>query len=167
MNDLNENQVPPIELDDPDVFNIASYLTNDFEEKLFELAMTSLKEDFDAGHKFALMHAIDECASARFPMPPWVATEYRKAFTEIHGAKKRSWDDVFGKPFRKGAHLPYIRKAQALASSVREQFDKLKQDGIPLTSENYDDLAKRFNLNRDTLKKILKLTDPGTKSRLF
>lgn len=167
MNDLNENQVPPIELDDPDVFNIASYLTNDFEEKLFELAMTSLKEDFDAGHKFALMHAIDECASAGFPMPPWVATEYRKAFTEIHGAKKRSWDDVFGKPFGKGKQLPYIRKAQALSSSVREKIEEWKKSGVPLTVDNYDKLAEVFGLNRDTLKRILKLSEPGSKSRLF
>lgn len=169
MNNGNYYQVPPLTLDEMDVFNTAEYAidVNELKAKLFEVGMQSLKEDFESGQKFSLMCAINECASEGVPMPLWVATEYQKAFAVIHGAQKRSWDDVFGKPFRKGAQLPYIRKAQRLARSVREQFDKLKQDGIPLTPENYDEFAKRFGLNRDTLKKFLKLTEPGNTSRLF
>jgi hypothetical protein len=167
MNNVNENQVPPTELDDPDVFNVAAYVTSDVEKVLFEFAMTTLKADFEAGHKFALMQAIDECASAGFPMPCWVADAYGKAFAEIHGAKTRSWDDVFGKPFEKGTQLPYIRKAQAISSSVREELEELKRNRVPLTSETYDALAKRYNTNRDTLKRILDLSEPGNTSRLF
>ena len=57
------------------------------------------REAFEAGDKFALMHALRICANHALSMPDWAARAYIRAYDTIISARAKSWDEVLGAPY--------------------------------------------------------------------
>lgn len=47
-------------------------------------------------------------------MPEWARKAFCKGYAEIFAARARSWDDVFGAPYKKGTNLSAVRRRKAL-----------------------------------------------------
>jgi hypothetical protein len=118
------------------------------DSQLHDATLRLLQNEYERGNKFALMVAIDECAWANSPMPNWAAIAYREAFAEVHSARVRSWDIVFGKPFKpKEADL--VKKKQRLMMTIGNDIVDYRNRGGSLTSEGYETIAERHHVNRD------------------
>lgn len=70
------------------------------------------------GDRFALMEAIYLCAWHKLMMPDWVSSEYINGIQSILGCREKSLDDVFGLPYKKGAHLNALKKKREIRPAV-------------------------------------------------
>lgn len=90
--------------------------------------LDNLEEAFVAGNDMALMLAIRECARVDLAMPDWVARAYISRFDRVNRYRAGSWDEVFGRPLKKGQHLdPQRRKlvfGVEVYNRVREEVNK-------------------------------------------
>jgi hypothetical protein len=62
-----------------------------------------------------LISAMQRCASARIPMPPWVAKAWLEASRAMVEGLAASWDDVLPKPYRKGISLKTVIQRRNIA----------------------------------------------------
>lgn len=82
------------------------------------LALEDERARFAAGDRVALLAAIRECARCGLPMPEWVAVAFIRSYDRVLNCRVKSWDDAFGAPFPKGAHLNALRKRRELRFAV-------------------------------------------------
>jgi hypothetical protein len=119
-------------------------MNNDDFEKRF---LAKGKELYEQGDKAEILYCLSFCIRNRVPTPEWL----RQAFgTAYHAAVMRnikSWDEVFGKPLKKGKHLTKAKrdlmKGPIIASRVREQA----RAGKPIDKELYNDVGKDCGSN--------------------
>ena len=64
---------------------------------------------FDAGDNMALLAAIRKCANHGLVMPEWVSLAFIRNYDAVLSLRMRSWDDAFGRPYRKGMDLKAAR----------------------------------------------------------
>jgi hypothetical protein len=100
--------------------------------------------------KYYLMAAIRKCANHDLPLPAWVANAYISAYDKVFTAREKSWDDVFGNPYPKGAHLNAIRKKRKLKFAVLiEVNDILKMNPDKSIDDSlFEQVGKKFNLGK-------------------
>jgi hypothetical protein len=59
-----------------------------------------------------VMDCVSVCVLHGLVVPPWLADAFRQRYLKVALRKADSWDDpqVFGRPYKKGKHLPSLRK---------------------------------------------------------
>lgn len=62
-------------------------------------------EQYKKGKKPAVLEGLYLCTFNDLPIPRWLTLAYLKAFRNVVHYRAKSWDDVFGKPHKKGAHV--------------------------------------------------------------
>jgi hypothetical protein len=67
--------------------------------------------------KFVLM-AIKDCAIYGEVIPEWAANAFCRAYRDVTYKRAGSWDDVFGRPIKKGERLENSRQRFELAPRV-------------------------------------------------
>ncbi len=95
-------------------------------------ARESLDEErarFDAGDKVALLGAIRICANHDLVMPEWVSRGFIRSYDKVVRCSTASWDDAFGLPFPKGAHLSAIRTQRLYPLLVRLEITRAHDGG--------------------------------------
>jgi hypothetical protein len=102
-----------------------------------------LKRQFEDGDKSVLLSAIYWCLELKRPMPEWL----RVAFLDAYEAAERfrSWDEVFGRPVAKGAHLKPKRNAQ-LSWTIVERVEAMKAKGWKVDKELFDQVARDLKI---------------------
>jgi hypothetical protein len=107
------------------------------------------RENFDSD-PYWLMTAIRLCANHELPLPEWAATAYIKAYDDVHNARKKSWDEVFGKPYEKGSHLNAIRKERNLEFDVLNSItNRLREVPPPaIDCALFEEIGKDFNIGK-------------------
>lgn len=71
--------------------------------------LPDLEAAFKAGDRFALFQAISECALHDLALPDWVATAFLEGYYSVINFRSGSWDDAFGRPYKKGLHVDQAR----------------------------------------------------------
>ena len=89
--------------------------------------LEQLSEQYEQGNQFALMLAIRVCANHDLIMPRWVGDGYIAAFDTILNYRSGSWDDVFGRPIPKNAHLSALKKKRNLEFAVFNEIVRIRQ----------------------------------------
>lgn len=100
--------------------------------------LDSLEAQFKTD-KSCLMEAIDVCAREGLPMPEWVAVAYREAYRRvIHTQEEKSWDVVFGDPYKKNTQLKAERKLRDLMVQVLNTAKEIrKSDTRPPSGKEF------------------------------
>jgi hypothetical protein len=141
-------------------------------DKYLAEALEILKETFDGGDKSALLQAIRYCCWLRRPLPEWLRVAFLAAYDSATGYEIKSWDDAFGRPHPKGAHLRtekrnlelrpvIIGRVQALRTEMsvdKELFEKIGKDlGISgtIVSDIYYEERSRLSEITDRLNEII------------
>ncbi len=114
------------------------------------LKMDELENQHSKGDRKALLYAIHLCAMTEIVIPEWAAKAFMKAYRQIAWAEAKSWDDVFGKPFGKGAQLGKIRKKQELAVRIGMRARELLSGKNPPPIDPYffELLAAEFGIKK-------------------
>ena len=108
------------------------------------------RKAFEAGDKFALMHALRICANHALPMPDWAARAYIRAYDTIVNARAKSWDQVLGAPYSKGTHLAAVRKRRKLQVAVRNRIRALRQSDpdLPIDAALFERVGMELGLGK-------------------
>jgi hypothetical protein len=95
-----------------------------------------------------LMTAIRLCANHELPLPEWAAKAYIKAYDTVHNAREKSWDKVFGKPYKKGSNLNAIRKKRNLEFAVLNSITNKLQNNpnTPIGVILFDEVGGEFSI---------------------
>lgn len=110
--------------------------------------LAELHRQHDAGDRFALMAALRECARCGMAMPDWVAAGYIKAHDMVLNYRAKSWDEAFGRPIPKGAHLNALRRRRQLRHRVwGEVFRAMRANpGRPIDKGLFEEIAERLGI---------------------
>ncbi|RFC31110.1 MAG: hypothetical protein DID91_2727704424 [Candidatus Nitrotoga sp. MKT] len=109
-----------------------------------------LRTRHEQGEKFALMLAIRKCANHDLIMPPWVVAGYIAAFDTILNYRSKDWNEVFGSPIPKGAHLAALRKQRKLEFAVFNEIVRIRKCSLDqaIDAGLFESVGKQFNIGK-------------------
>jgi hypothetical protein len=121
--------------------------------------LEALRDRFSEGDRWALAEAIEVCAAAMLPMPPWVTDAYAEGFKLLDDGDATSWDEVLGRPPAERKQRRGRRAAQARESARRriEIWKRVKQvalDGQPIGDLLFEDVGKEFGISKTTANRL-------------
>lgn len=115
-----------------------------------------LKEVFEIhkqGNKNAITEGLFVCTFYSLPMPKWLEMAYLGAYRAIRHYKKKSWDDVFGRPHPKGMHLETKRQESEKPFLVYKRIEQIKNED-PATAIDgalFERVGKEIGIGGKTL----------------
>ena len=113
-----------------------------------------LESEYEAGDMNALLDAVSVCALHKVALPRWAVAALAEQIHRARTYRVASWDDIFGKPLKKGQWVTAARKEWELMRSVPYEIWTLtKQKGLSLT-EAYSAAAKSLRSNETTVRQI-------------
>lgn len=107
-----------------------------------------IKENFETGDQFAMMLALRKCANHDLPMPEWLSRAYIAAFDKVLNYHSGSWDEVFGKPLKKGQHLSTLRTKRTKTMPVYNRCVELVKNGHPKNRDLFRKVGEEFGVSR-------------------
>lgn len=133
---------------------------------VFQCAGRMMLEDerarFEAGDKNALLGAVRTCAQHGLVMPDWLASAFIRGYDQVLNLRTGSWDDAFGKPIPKGAHLAALRKKRAKTPAVWLAIQDAKRQGCAIDMKLFDEIGARLGLGKTLVAEYFY----GTKKKL-
>jgi hypothetical protein len=111
-------------------------------KKLERRALTKLKE----GDKSELLHFIANCFACRSAVPDWAAEMFHKAVLKSFSKEIRSWDEVFGRPIKKGTHLRRAKRKFEIGSPIRDRVNQRHAAGEPLDKVLFELVGEEFGV---------------------
>ena len=115
-----------------------------------------LQRQFESGDTVALLEAIYNCAMHDLTMPEWVQRAYIDRYRQIIHFEAASWDEVFGKPHRKGLRLADARRRRELRTPIflrireirRAEPDTAIGDGL------FERVAEEFGIGKTLVNEL-------------
>jgi len=116
---------------------------DDFNARILEKG----RERYEAGDKSELLYCLHHCIENNYPIPEWLKQAFRSARYAVHMYKVKSWDDVFGKPLKKGKRLKTERKKMEIAEPLWARIRKLHDEGQPIGKPLFAAVGKEFGVS--------------------
>ena len=109
-----------------------------------------LRAQYEQGEKFALMSAIRKCANHDLIMPRWVGAGYIAAFDIILNYRSKDWNEAFGLPIPKGAHLTASRKKRELEFAVFNEIVNIRRSDPDqaIDAVLFEGVGEKFNIGK-------------------
>ncbi len=109
-----------------------------------------LQRQFESGDKGALLEGIFECAMRDLRLPEWVQRAYIDRYREIVHFKAASWDDVFGKPHRKGLRLADARRRRKLWAPIWLRIRHIRDTELDtaIDEELFERVGEEFGIRK-------------------
>jgi hypothetical protein len=103
------------------------------------------RRKYEAGDISTLPTALWFCLTNNEPVPDWLKDAYLKATHRVWSHEVSSWDDVFGKPLKKGRQRAAAQRKYALANPVwqrvmhfvHEANEKIEKDLFQRVGEEF------------------------------
>lgn len=107
-------------------------------------------QQFLGGDKGALLYAQHLCLLDSLPPPLWIIKAQLHAYRQVNHFKVKSWDDVYGKPFKKNVQLAALRKRRILAIELYLNIITLKKRDpkIVINDALFAAEGKKLNLGK-------------------
>ena len=120
------------------------------------VGVQELRELYDiyrTGDSGAITEALFVCALNSLPIPRWCEVAYLEAYRKVRHYKAKSWDDVFGHPHQKGAHLGAKRQEREKGILVYNRIRQIKEDNpsTPIDGYLFETIGKEFAIGGKTL----------------
>jgi hypothetical protein len=100
-----------------------------------------LKQKSDCGNKAAVLLAVYQCALMRKPLPEWLRAAFINAYESAARFEIRSWDEAFGPPQEKGAHLATRKQHAELRFDILWRVHELAASGQSIDEEMFEKIA--------------------------
>jgi hypothetical protein len=113
------------------------------------LQLRDARKRFLAGEKRAILDGLFWCAVKDGPpIPQWLGGAFIAAVHAVGWAEHRSWDGVFGQPYKKNAKLAAIRKRALKEGPVYHDVVKAWQNGADLNEATFEKVGRRHGIGR-------------------
>jgi hypothetical protein len=118
--------------------------------------LDALKIQFEGGDDFALLSAIRECANFDLVMPDWVAQNYIRRFDRVLNCHVKSWDEAFGKPYAKGAHIAALRQHRTLRLAILSRIRQVRamEPDTPIDDGLFERVGAEFGIGKTTCSEL-------------
>jgi hypothetical protein len=80
------------------------------------------------GEQSIILDALFLCSLHSLPIPQWCQMAYLESYRKVKHYKAKSWDDVFGKPHKKGVHLAAKKDEREKSLLVYYAIKQIKQN---------------------------------------
>jgi hypothetical protein len=86
------------------------------------------------------------CARDGRPIPEWARSELFNIEGEVRSGQFKSWDDVFGRPVKKGAQLKAIQRRRKLWLDVCLEVHKRQKAGSPIEPDMFEAVGEELGI---------------------
>src|SRR4051812_31790816 len=80
--------------------------------------LDQMHERYKAGDQSVVVYGLHYCITNETPIPEWLATAFDQACDKVRTLEVKSWDDVFGRPLKKGKRLATERRNLKIESEL-------------------------------------------------
>ena len=84
-----------------------------------------MRQRYEDGDHSVVLQAVHRCAQRSIPLPDWVAQAFVAGYNRVVNCRAKSWDDVFGRPYPKGANLNALRKRRTIRFAVWNEVQRI------------------------------------------
>ena len=116
--------------------------------------LDSGKRRYRNGEKSALIATISTCLSFGIEIPAWA----RDALGDSYRDAPKSWDDVFGRPPKRGA---VMQQRRDLEFRVIVRIENLREQGWPVGSDLFDKVGKEFGFSAESVRDSIYYKSPS------
>jgi hypothetical protein len=126
-----------------------------FQLALYRRAESELRAQYEKGEKRALWEMLSHCFAYRWPLPEWATEALTEANSLFESGRLKSWEQVFGKPFRGKTQNGSFTSAQAwrvwkeVNRRLQQEEEQRLDDGL------FEDVAKDLCIGGKTTIKNL------------
>jgi hypothetical protein len=123
---------------------------DEFHERFLEKG----RELYEAGDKSELLYCLSHCLGYGRPVPDWLRKAFRDAEHLVRSCQVKSWDDVFGRPFKGGdARLARQRHIYLATQKVFEAICDRHAAGEALDDKLFASVAREYGVGGSTAAK--------------
>jgi hypothetical protein len=123
--------LPPLQRDPEDYSWFADYKNLYYEQK----------------DKSALIHAAALCIWHNIRAPAWLRQAFMDASQAAYEYKIKSWEEVFGRPVKKGKRLAMERRNMKITFPICRRINDLRKAGKPLDKSLFSKVGKEFGVS--------------------
>jgi hypothetical protein len=105
------------------------------------------RDRYEGGDKAYLPYCLDYCMTNNRPIPPWLATAFRQACHKVRMHEVKSWDDVLGRPIKKGGRLATERRNMKIAWPLFHTIRDRHQAGAAINKELFNEVGVEFGIS--------------------
>ena len=106
----------------------------------------------ERGDKRELLSFINWCFMNRLVVPSWAQEKFSQAMQKSHGI--RTWEEVFGRPVKKGARLPDAMRRSDLAPRIWDSVNDRHEAGEPISKELFEVVGEKLGCGGTLVGKI-------------
>jgi hypothetical protein len=122
----------------------ACVLREDGSDKEFAKKERNTREALDRGDKSALLWFFSWCFLNCHVVPKWAQEEFLAAHRKVYGYEVESWDEVFGRPLKKGMQRAAARRKTEKAQPIWERVTERHEAGEAIDKGLFDSVGKEF-----------------------
>jgi hypothetical protein len=123
-------------------------------DKHVQADLDRLWEALEAGDKGAVLSAINICFHSETAVPGWVQSEFTNACTNVRIGLFKSWDEVFGRPHKKGAQLGAVRRKRPLRIPILNRVEERHAAGEPISKDLFDSVGAELGIGGTLVSEI-------------
>ncbi len=113
----------------------------------FEFDSARAYNAYVAGDKGRLLWFLNFCLVYRRPIPDWVREKFCAAYLKGAKVKVRSWDEVFGRPLKKGKQLKAERRKREIAEKIWHRVMELHHKAnMPIGKELFETVGEKLGI---------------------
>jgi hypothetical protein len=103
-----------------------------------------VKEEYERGHKVLLLWHLYEYVRYQRPIPQWMAEAFCTACKRVYGFEVESWDDVFGRPLKKGKHLDVQRRRLKIRDALYHRVEERNMAGEGIGKSLFESVGRNL-----------------------
>jgi len=104
------------------------------------------KEAYDRGDKAQILECLYWCFRQHVPIPPWLEQAFQNAYEAKFAYKIRSWDEVFGRPLKKGIRPERELRNNRIANDLYDRVVERHRAGEPIDKNLFQAVGEDFGV---------------------
>jgi hypothetical protein len=108
---------------------------------------SNMQNEVAAGDKGALLRLICECFRTGRAVPQWAQEKFQNAIDKVGRLETKSWDEVFGRPLKKGKQMEAARRRAKLSTKIWNRVRELNAAGEPISKPLFAKIGKEFGVS--------------------
>jgi hypothetical protein len=101
---------------------------------------------YEGGDKTALPYSLNYCITNNHPIPPWLAMAFREACHKVLMHEVKSWDEVLGRPLKKGKQLAVEQRNMKIAFPLWERVRERHKGGAAIDKGLFEEVGGEFEV---------------------
>jgi hypothetical protein len=106
-----------------------------------------MHEFYKLGNKSVIPAGLEYCMANNRLIPPWLATAFRAAYKQVEMSEVSSWDDVFGRPLKKGQRLATKRRNKRIAEPLFRAIRERHETGAAISKDLFAEVGAEFGVS--------------------